>query len=41
MFPDAPGAYGHPPSPPNDASNLFTPSSIADITLANPIPLVS
>src|SRR5579859_2869494 len=40
MLPVAPGAYGHPPSPPTDASKSSTPSSSAASTLARPVPRV-
>src|ERR1017187_321524 len=40
ILPVAPGAYGHPPSPPTEASKSATPSSSAVRTLASPVPRV-
>ena len=41
IFPEAPGANGHPPSPHKELSNLKIPNSNTAITLASPKPLVS
>ena len=40
MLPVAPGAYGHPPIPPSEASKLTTPACSAAMTLARPMPRV-
>ena len=40
-FPEAPGAYGQPPSPPIDASKVVMPSSSPTSTFASAVPRVS
>ena len=40
MLPVPPDMIGHPPSPPNDASNVSIPHSSAATTLARPSPQV-